>query len=121
MKKYFKTHKQLFCDNCKKPKPTINGLEDCDCKRGYMWIAKEKQTAEENKGREIALTEYIKQKRTAEECFGFIDGYEYATLKLQEKDKEIERLKGENEKLICEIRASDIPNSDMDFGVGDLD
>jgi hypothetical protein len=83
----------------------------------------QEQTAEENKGREIALTEYIKQKRTAEECFGFIDGYDAATLKLQEQAKEIERLKGENEFFKRMIRRKEqlSKNSDMDFGVGDLD
>jgi hypothetical protein len=35
--------------------------------------------------------------------------------------KEVERLRKENDKLIAEIRAKDIPNTDMDFGVGDLD
>lgn len=33
-----KRSEQLVCDACNKPKPTIKGLEDCDCKKGYMWI-----------------------------------------------------------------------------------
>jgi hypothetical protein len=33
-----KRSEQLVCDVCNKPKPTINRLEDCECKKGNMWI-----------------------------------------------------------------------------------
>jgi hypothetical protein len=33
-----KRSEQLVCDACGKQKPTTKGLEDCDCKNGYMWI-----------------------------------------------------------------------------------
>ncbi len=33
-----KQSEQLVCDVCSKTKPTINGLEDCSCKKGNMWI-----------------------------------------------------------------------------------
>ena len=33
-----KRSEQLVCDACGKQKPTTNGLEDCVCKNGYMWV-----------------------------------------------------------------------------------
>jgi len=38
-----------------------------------------------------------------------------------ELQEEVERLRKDNNHFIAEIRAKDIPNTDMDFGVGDLD
>ena len=34
----YKRNEQLVCDACGKQKPTTNGLEDCVCKNGYMWV-----------------------------------------------------------------------------------
>lgn len=33
-----KRSEQLVCDACGKQKPTTNGLEDCTCKNGNMWV-----------------------------------------------------------------------------------
>jgi len=80
---------------------------------------KEKQTAEEIK--EFLKKEYIATKTNGwdketiehyiyevEEDFKqFYEGYEYATLKLQEKDKEIERLKGEKGKFYVVAKSSE--------------
>jgi len=65
-------------------------------------MSQEKQTAEEYAFKKYSIQESLTD--FDENYFNgtnvnlakaFLEGYEYATLKLQEKDKEIERLKGE--------------------------